>query len=92
MYGVLAVLMLFGFEKANAEKHGDKLNLLDWKLYITVVLFGIATGYYIELVQGNFIYHRYYDTKDIIVNIFGTIFGVLLYHLIGKKFIKIKRR
>lgn len=89
MYGVLAILMLFGFEKSFAAKHEIKMNLFNIRLYIAVILTGIILGYLIELVQGNFIYGRFYDTKDVIVNIFGTIFGVSFYRWIGRKLIKI---
>lgn len=56
-------------------------------LYLTLILVGIGIGYSIELIQGNFIYRRYFDYEDILVNAFGTIFGAIAYSLIGRKLV-----
>jgi glycopeptide antibiotics resistance protein len=52
-----------------------------------VILAGIAVGIFIELIQGNYIYRRYYETEDIIANSIGTIFGGLGYTVIGRKLV-----
>lgn len=85
-YFGLCGLMLVGFlqHKTKAEK---KLNLSNWKLYLTVTVACIFIGYAIELLQGNFIYRRYYDPEDIAVNSIGTVFGALGYTLIGRKIV-----
>ncbi|UKN03414.1 VanZ family protein [Paracrocinitomix mangrovi] len=87
MYFGLSALMLWGIYKAKKNTVSKFLNLSDFWLYIMVISIGISYGYLIELIQGNFIYQRYYDTEDIIVNGIGTIFGVLGYILIGKKLV-----
>jgi len=71
-------------KKSKIEK---KLNLSNLKLYLIVLLAGIAIGIFVELIQGNYIPKRYYDTEDILVNSIGTIFGGLGYTLIGRKLV-----
>ena len=63
------------------------MNLPNLRVYIGIVLAGILIGYSIELIQGNFIYQRYYDNEDVVVNSIGTIFGVISYTLIGRKLV-----
>ena len=81
MYSVLCFLMLFPFCTNNF------LNLSKSSVYLRVILVSIAIGFIVELIQGNFIYRRYFDPKDIIINGFGTIFGVFMYHLISRKLV-----
>ena len=81
MYGTLCFLMLFPFTQKKF------LNLSQIRLYVVVILAGTSIGFFVELIQGNFIYRRYFDTEDIIVNGIGTVFGVLGYHLIGRKLV-----
>jgi glycopeptide antibiotics resistance protein len=70
------------------ESAGEKkLNLSNLRLYLVVILAGIAIGVFVELIQGNYIYKRYYDTEDIIVNSIGTVIGGLGYTLIGRKLV-----
>jgi VanZ family protein len=75
----LICLQLFAFEK--------KSNLFNWRLYFILIASGILIGYSIELIQGNFIYQRYYDQEDIAVNSIGTIIGAIFYSLIGRKLV-----
>lgn len=82
MYAVLAFFFLIGFTKKE-----EKMNLSQKRLYLILILVGILIGYIVELIQGNFIYRRYFDIMDIIANSFGTIFGTLAYLLIGRKLI-----
>ncbi len=63
------------------------MNLSNFRLYLGIVLAGIIIGYSIELIQGNFIYRRYYDLEDVVVNTIGTVFGVISYTLIGRKLV-----
>lgn len=79
--------MLFGFMNRKPSAVEKKLNLSNLKLYVLITLAGIAIGIFVELVQGNFIYRRYYDPEDILVNSFGTIFGVMIYTLTGRKLV-----
>lgn len=78
MYFVLSILLGYGFIK-------NKMNPLSFGMYLVLILVGMAYGYFVELIQGNFIYQRYYDSSDIIANSFGTIFGVFLLPLMGRK-------
>ena len=87
LYFGLSFLMLIGFLASKKNKTEKKLNLFNLRLYLSVVLAGIIIGILIELIQGNFIYRRYYDLEDIIVNSIGTIFGVYGYTLIGRKLV-----
>ncbi len=82
MYFVLATLMVLDF----ANK---KMNLSNSKLYLIIILTGIAFGIFVELIQGFFIYQRFFGVTDIIANSLGTIFGVILAALIGRKLILI---
>jgi len=87
MYGTLAFMQLWGF-RANPKKEKNKMNLSDIRLYGWMILVGFGIGLAIELIQGNYIYQRYFDPQDLVANIFGTIFGVVGYWLTGIKFIK----
>lgn len=73
----------------SAKKSGQekKMNRSNSGLYLTLILVGIGIGYSVELIQGNFIYRRYFDYEDIAVNTFGTIFGAVAYTLIGRKLV-----
>ncbi|NOQ73371.1 MAG: hypothetical protein GQ574_15300 [Crocinitomix sp.] len=84
MYFVLSALFLLGFLTFE-KKIRKKLNLSNLRLYGVVILVGILIGYAIELIQGNFIFRRYFDVADIVMNSFGTIFGVIMYSLTGRK-------
>jgi len=88
MYLGFSFLLLIGFYPRNF-KTKNKLNLLILQLYLKVILAGILVGYIIELVQGKFIYRRYFDYIDVVANGFGTIFGVIAFTLIGIKILKI---
>ena len=79
--------MLIGFLSKRKSKEEKKVNLLNLKVYLMVILAGIAIGIFVELIQGNFIYRRYYDPEDIVVNSIGTIFGGISYTLIGRKLV-----
>ena len=79
--------MLFGFLSGRKNKNEKKLNLSNIRVYLGVVLAGILIGYSVELIQGNFIYRRYYDNEDVVINSIGTIFGVISYTLIGRKLV-----
>ncbi|MCB9224404.1 MAG: VanZ family protein [Crocinitomicaceae bacterium] len=81
MYSVLCFLMLFPFLEKNI------LNLSKIRLYLLVILVVIVIGFIVELIQGNFIYRRYYDPQDIIINGIGTVFGAFMYRLIGRKLV-----
>lgn len=78
MYCGLAVLMLFGFQN-------QKMNTFNIRVYLWVIVVGIGFGTLLEIIQGLFVYRRYFDVKDIILNSVGTIFGVIVYRLIGSK-------
>lgn len=80
MYFVLAFAMFISAYK-------NKLNLSTIKMYLLVGLVGIAYGTIIELIQGFYIYQRFFDALDITANIFGTIFGVLTARLICIKLV-----
>ena len=81
MYSVLCFLMLFPFLEKKI------LNLSKVGVYMMVILVVIVIGFIVELIQGNFIYRRYYDHQDIIINGFGTVFGAFMYRLIGRKLV-----
>lgn len=87
LYFGLCFLMLMAFLNPKKNHSEKKLNPSTFKLYLSLTLFGIAFGYLIELLQGNFIYRRYYDPEDIVVNAIGTIFGALSYTWIGRKIV-----
>ena len=81
MYLMLSILLAFGFILKN------KLNLSKLKMYLILVLVGIAFGTFVELVQGSFIYRRYFDLLDILANSIGSIVGMFLVALIGRKLV-----
>ena len=87
MYFGLTSLLLYGFLQKRSSKDEKKLNLSNWRLYLIMILIGTGVGYGIELIQEKFIYQRYYDTEDIVVNGIGTVFGALGYTLIGRKLV-----
>ena len=80
LYFILAYLMLW-------DNFYSKMNLSDIKVYIIITLAGIAIGLFVELIQGFFIYKRYFDPSDIVANGIGTIFGGIMYRLTGKKLV-----
>ena len=80
MYFMLAALLFIGFVKKN-------LNLPALRLYLMLALAGITFGIFVELVQGIFIYRRYFSVTDIIANGFGTVFGLAAVAAIGRKLI-----
>lgn len=84
MYFALSVLLLLGFLTFE-KKINKKLNLSNLRLYGVVILAGILIGYSIELIQGNLIFRRYFDVADIVMNGFGTIIGVIMFSLTGRK-------
>lgn len=79
--------MLIGFMSRFQDGSEKKMNLSNIRVYLGIVLAGIIIGYSIELIQGNFIYRRYYDNEDVLVNTIGTIFGAIGYTLIGRKLV-----
>jgi glycopeptide antibiotics resistance protein len=79
------MLNAFGYSKKSKSK--NKMNLLNYQMYLWLILVGIAIGISVELIQGNFIYRRYYDPEDILVNGIGTIFGAFGYNWIGRKLV-----
>lgn len=83
MYFILAFTLVLGGITKN-------LNLSGLRLYVAVILVGTAYGTSIELIQGFYIYQRYFDTLDILSNAFGTIFGVLSVRLTGIKLVQIR--
>ncbi len=56
-------------------------------MYLIILLVGIAYGTSIELIQGFYIYRRFFDTADILANTIGTIFGVLASRLTSIKLV-----
>jgi glycopeptide antibiotics resistance protein len=79
--------MLVAFLKDKATAFQKNLNRSNIKVYSFLVLVSISIGYGVELIQGNFIYQRYYDLEDVIVNSIGTLFGTFGYTLIGRKIV-----
>jgi len=86
MYFALSVFFLIGFVPQE-KKRQKKLNLSDLKVYLWIIVVGILIGYFVELIQGNWIYRRYYDVTDVVANSFGTIFGAFAYGWTGRKLI-----
>lgn len=80
MYAVLSYAMVLGGFKKN-------LNLSKSGLYLITLSVGIAYGISIELIQGFYVYQRFFDTSDIFANGFGTIFGVLSARLTSIKLV-----
>lgn len=80
MYFLLSVFLIFDYQH-------PKLNLFKGKVYFLIILAGISVGIFVELIQGIFIYQRYFDIFDIIANSFGTIIGAYTMRLIGRKLI-----
>jgi len=83
MYFLLAFTMLLG-------DISKKLNLSVNKLYLLTILAGICYGTSIELIQGFYIYQRYFDILDILANTVGTVFGALTVRLTGIKLVLIR--
>ncbi len=79
--------MLMAFLEKKESKAEKRMNQSNFKLYLMVVLAGIAIGVFVELVQGNCIFKRYYELWDIFSNSVGTIIGALSYTLIGRKLV-----
>jgi VanZ family protein len=82
MYAILAVLQFLAF-------FNPKMNLSRKWLYLLVALAGIIFGFFVELVQGSFIYRRYFDWADVVANMFGTVFGLVVMALICRKYYKL---
>lgn len=79
--------MLSGFLNKKSKVSEKKLNQSNLGLYLIMILIGTSAGFFIELIQEKFIYQRYYDLEDIIVNGIGTVFGAFGYTLIGRKLV-----
>ena len=77
MYGLLSMLVLFGFEK--------KMNPYNLKLYITTILLCSLLGLVIEYVQGNFVFRRFFSWGDALANTIGAILGTVAYHWTSRK-------
>ena len=82
MYFGLSSLMVLDF-------FSKKMNLSKLKMYLIIILVGISFGIFVELIQGFFIYQRYFGVTDILANSLGTIFGVILTVLTCRKLILI---
>lgn len=80
MYAILSYSMCLGGFRKN-------MNLSRLRLYLTILSVGIAYGISIELIQGFYIYQRFFDTSDIFANTFGTIFGVMIARLTSIKLV-----
>ena len=80
MYATLSFSMILGGFKKN-------MNLSSFNLYLIILSAGIAYGTGIELIQGFFIYQRYFDPSDILANTIGTIFGAVTVRLTSIKLV-----
>ena len=78
IYFILAILMCFAFYSSKNEPFSKRI--------VIIVATGILLGYFIEVIQGNFIKNRFFDVFDILANSSGTILGSLLF----KRIMKIK--
>lgn len=83
---IFLMLIAFGFSKKSIQDK-NKMNLSNFRMYLTLILVGITIGVFVELIQGNFIYRRYYDLEDMLVNSIGTVFGAFGYNWIGRKLV-----
>jgi len=52
-----------------------------------LVLVGLAFGIFVEVIQGSFIYRRYFDVMDIVANFIGTLFGMFIGVQINRKLV-----
>src|SRR5690606_6972450 len=74
-YFVLTFLMLNAFEKKNEP-------FLMLFVYISVIT--IFIGFFVEIIQGNYIKNRFFDKNDIFANAIGTLIGLLFFVWIKK--------
>lgn len=83
MYLMLTILILIGFFHQKNELSANCV------LYIIVgsILFGLC----IEILQGEFIFQRYFSWGDSIANAIGTIAGYLAYLIYKKKELNLVR-
>ena len=81
MYLILSCLLAFGFISKK------RLNPFPVKMYLILVLVGIAFGFFVELIQGSFIYRRYFDVLDILATTIGSITGMFLVTLMSRKLV-----
>lgn len=67
MYLVLCFLALIGFYHQKNELSG--------KVVLYIIVSVIAFGLFIEFLQGNFIYRRFFSWEDFVANSAGAIVG-----------------
>jgi VanZ family protein len=80
IYFILALLMCYDF---CLKKNEPLLK----KVVITIAI-GISIGYLVEVIQGNFITNRFFDTYDVLANTCGTITGSILFNNIRRNKLK----
>ena len=83
MYGMLIFLMLLGFEK--------KMNPFNIKLYLYLIVTCSLIGLIVELIQGNFIFRRFFSWDDAVANTFGTIVGAFGYYWTSRKLFNFRK-
>ena len=88
VYAILSVFILCWKWKQYSESL-EGLNQYIWPL-----IFGVILGIILELLQGYVLAGRYFDMKDVIANIIGSIVGAVfaLWMLNNKNHEIIKRR
>ena len=69
-YFVLALLMGTAFYYKKNEPFIKRI--------VIIVAIGISVGFFIEVIQGNFIKNRFFDFFDILANSIGTLVGFII--------------
>lgn len=82
-YAVMLFLMAFRWEV-------NKMNLLNFRVYLLLIGTCSVIGFTVEIVQGYFIPKRFFSWDDALANGIGTIFGAFLYNWIGIKLLNYK--
>jgi VanZ family protein len=74
-YGLLSVLIGWGFFK---RQHRHAVKRLSINAFLIIVAFGFSYGVLMELMQYLFLPNRYFEYGDMLANLIGSFFGLLI--------------
>ena len=74
-YGLLSILIGWGFFK---KQDDGSIKAMSTKSFFIIVAFGFFYGVLMELMQYLFLPNRYFEYGDMLANLIGSFFGLLL--------------
>ena len=71
VYGILAFLAIRAYSTDNQ---------VFWKQLAIVAILASGYGVLMEIIQGTFFPHRFFEVPDIIANIIGSLIGIWIFN------------